>query len=262
MRLKQAAAWYLERRYPDLKRKVSQVWDWNQDMMAQLDASIQLEKKSISSMRLKQHHIPLQFLLPSIPLKRKVSQVWDWNKKGMCWCWAESSPTWKEKYLKYEIETTEFWISVWKSDALEKKSISSMRLKLYEYDAKRSFTAQDAWKEKYLKYEIETPLDQDNDVGKPLNLKRKVSQVWDWNNTTHRDAPAAIPALKRKVSQVWDWNDIEYLPDKDVYKLEKKSISSMRLKRDRLWKPSGCNTTNLKRKVSQVWDWNRDTPPR
>ena len=127
MRLKPEIARYLNRSPLDLKRKVSQVWDWNAMFTVAVVRSPSLEKKSISSMRLKLRSwlwvCDLYYLekksISSMrlkhcwgdhvstiitDLKRKVSQVWDWN-------WAEhrgtknSFLTWKEKYLKYEIET-------------------------------------------------------------------------------------------------------------------------------------------------------------
>ena len=68
---------------------------------------------------------------PGCYLKRKVSQVWDWNADSSAFLWFEHD-TWKEKYLKYEIET---------------RLIIPMMCILQ------------TWKEKYLKYEIETQLD-------------------------------------------------------------------------------------------------------
>ena len=64
-----------------------------------------------------------------IYLKRKVSRLRDWNKKRYEDT-GRAIQAWKEKYLDYEIETTNDW------DSRSKRS--------------------NAWKEKYLDYEIET----------------------------------------------------------------------------------------------------------
>ena len=215
----------------------------------------------------------------SMSLKRKVSQVWDWNLIRFFTNLIKTGFTWKEKYLKYEIEicqtvpvtltdrslkrkVSQVWDwnkkyvpTLTKNQALEKKSISSMRLKskwaqsfrwcLPSCLEKKSISSMRLkwvrryigtcglrcpWKEKYLKYEIEMLLVASITINTCIFLKRKVSQVWDWN-----------------LSNTW-------LSAK-LFTLEKKSISSMRLK---YWF-SLINSTlrwNLKRKVSQVWDWN------
>ena len=183
MRLKRVSSHRGGHRRFHLKRKVSQVWDWNTGDAVALDIPAdlqawkekylkyeietlpldrhrlpvyhQLEKKSISSMRLKRRAC-WQTAFKVCFLKRKVSQVWDWNVA----CGKLDYTRWRR-----------------------------------------------AWKEKYLKYEIETKYDET--IAEYLKaLKRKVSQVWDWNAYQLKRNSHLFMNLKRKVSQVWDWNSV------------------------------------------------------
>ena len=193
--------------YTLLKRKVSQVWDWNFKTIQLCCICRLLEKKSISSMRLKPVSIAFRdtnnFLLKrkvsqvwdwndiidgmpvkieSIYLKRKVSQVWDWNLCLAATC-LTSLCAWKEKYLKYEIETRKY-------NALP----ASIRT---------------PWKEKYLKYEIETrdwPRTTSNAVSQKLEKKSISSMRLKHEEMQKQPGEPYNMPLKRKVSQVWDWN--------------------------------------------------------
>ena len=57
-------------------------------------------------MRLKQGYAT-EIVNTAINLKRKVSQVWDWNNVNFDDVRETRFNPWKEKYLKYEIETTQ-----------------------------------------------------------------------------------------------------------------------------------------------------------
>ena len=164
--------------------------------------SIRLEKKSISITRLKLSDI-IAVELPDVLLKRKASRLRDWNsvtgdvqdlpdpqleKKSISITRLKHLvtrpirdllPSWKEKHLDYEIETTCIRFLTWWPICLEKKSISITRLKqLYGGCDQLLF----------------------------MRLKRKASRLRDWNKGLIIGADHHLENLKRKASRLRDWN--------------------------------------------------------
>ena len=160
-----------------------------------------LETTSTSITRLKLRIPRLADLKPIVDLKRQVPRLRDWNI-GM------ESPdklvlsTWNDKYLDYEIETIPI-------KNISQGDSATWNDKYLDYEIETNSNClwpieKCTWNDKYLDYEIETHFDTQGwrsclelettstsitrlklsyltSTPRPLNLKRQVPRLRDWN---------------------------------------------------------------------------------
>ena len=161
-------------------------------------------------------------------LKRKVSRLRDWNSSANQ-RWLHRIPL-----LKRKVSRLRDWNEIRRirSESFKmnlKRKVSRLRDWNATLQPPKSLH-HDAWKEKYLDYEIETGARPSAELW-IWSLKRKVSRLRDWNKIKVAKFGGIRFFLKRKVSRLRDWNPrTRYQQGCECWRLEKKSISITRLK--------------------------------
>ena len=140
-----------------LKREDTRLRDWNGSAIAGCASRCILEKRRYSITRLKH-----------------------WDKHSRRHCGDTGQPSWKEKILDYEIETSQ-----------------SFRWSLRHWHT---------WKEKILDYEIETKIKVNDRDGTELDLKREDTRLRDWNLIWKSSWRTFTWNLKREDTRLRDWN--------------------------------------------------------